>query len=57
MRSAAVTVVSRTRERIARTSEFDPVSEDLLVGLARTLEKQLWMVRAQRPADSSVTRA
>lgn len=50
-------VVARTRERIARTSEFDPVSEDLLVGLARTLEKQLWMVRAQRPADSSGTRA
>ncbi len=41
-------VVTRTRHRIARTSEFDPVSEDLLIALAATLEKQLWMVRAQR---------
>jgi starvation-inducible DNA-binding protein len=42
-------VVAPTRARIARTSEPDPVSEDLLVTLAATLEKQLWMVRAQRP--------
>jgi hypothetical protein len=41
-------VVSRTRERIARTSESDPVSEDLLITVAGTLEKQLWMVRTQR---------
>ena len=41
-------VVSRTRERIGRTSESDPVSEDLLITVAGTLEKQLWMVRAQR---------
>ena len=41
-------VVSRTRERIARTSESDPVSGDLLITVAGTLEKQLWMVRAQR---------
>jgi starvation-inducible DNA-binding protein len=39
-------VVARTRERIAHTAESDPVSEDLLIALAGTLEKQLWMLRA-----------
>ena len=48
-------VVTRTPDRIARTSEFDPVSEDRLVALAGTLEKQLWMVRAQRARDRGVT--
>ena len=43
-------VVASTRERIARTSEFDPVSEDLLITLAGILEKQLWMVRAPDPS-------
>jgi len=43
-------VVARTRERIARVASLDPVSEDLLIGVAATLEKQLWMLRAQRSA-------
>jgi hypothetical protein len=38
-------VAARTRERV---SSLDPVSEDLLIGVAATLEKQLWMLRAQR---------
>jgi starvation-inducible DNA-binding protein len=41
-------VTARTRERIARVASLDPVSEDLLIGAAGTLEKQLWMLRAQR---------
>ena len=38
---------SRTHERIERVAVEDPVSCDLLVQVAATLEKQLWMVRAQ----------
>jgi starvation-inducible DNA-binding protein len=40
-------VVVRTRERLHNVSEGDPVTEDLLIQVAGTLEKQLWMVRAQ----------
>jgi starvation-inducible DNA-binding protein len=39
---------ARTRERIARVAGLDPVSEDLLIGVAAILEKELWMLRAQR---------
>jgi starvation-inducible DNA-binding protein len=38
---------ARTRERIERVAVEDPVTCDLLVQIAATLEKQLWMVRAQ----------
>lgn len=38
---------TRTRERIERVAVEDPVTCDLLVQIAATLEKQLWMVRAQ----------
>lgn len=41
-------VVARTRERLDRLAGLDPVSEDLVTGVAATLEKQLWMLRAQR---------
>jgi DNA-binding ferritin-like protein len=40
-------VAIRTRERIERVAVDDPVTCDLLVQVAATLEKQLWMVRAQ----------
>jgi starvation-inducible DNA-binding protein len=39
-------VARRVRQRLA-TIEGDAVSEDLLVGLAATLEKQLWMFQAR----------
>jgi starvation-inducible DNA-binding protein len=39
----------RTRQRIDRVLVEDPVSSDLLVRVAATLEKQLWMIRAQVP--------
>jgi starvation-inducible DNA-binding protein len=45
----------RTRRRIERVAIDDPVSCDVLVQVAATLEKQLWMVRAQIP-DSGVSR-
>jgi len=41
-------VTTRLRERLARVASLDPISEDLLIGVAATLEKQLWMLRAQR---------
>lgn len=37
----------RTRERIGRVALADPVSCDLVTRVTATLEKQLWMVRAQ----------
>lgn len=37
----------RTGERIERVAVTDPVTCDLLVRVAGTLEKQLWMTRAQ----------
>jgi starvation-inducible DNA-binding protein len=41
-------VAARARERLARVADLDPVGEDLLIGVAAALEKQLWMLRAQR---------
>lgn len=35
------------RGSIEKLGDLDPVSEDLLIGIARSLEKHLWMVQAQ----------
>jgi starvation-inducible DNA-binding protein len=40
-------VDERIRERVDRLGEIDPASQDVLIEVTRTLEKQLWMVRAQ----------
>ncbi|TDD38485.1 DNA starvation/stationary phase protection protein [Actinomadura sp. KC06] len=40
-------IIARFRERIAVTDEPDPVTQDLLIGIARELEKQHWMFQAQ----------
>ena len=40
-------VVERTQERVRRVSE-DPVTQDLLIGVSGALEKQRWMLQAQR---------
>jgi starvation-inducible DNA-binding protein len=40
----------RMRERMERLGALDAASEDVLIEVLRELEKQLWMVRAQRPA-------
>ena len=37
----------RARDRIDRVDDIDPVTGDLLIHVAATLEKQLWMIRAQ----------
>lgn len=42
------TVAGRVRERMDRLGKHDPVTQDLLVGVVHGLEKQLWMLRAQR---------
>jgi starvation-inducible DNA-binding protein len=41
-------VTARTRKSIERTAGMDPVTEDLLIRVAGSLEKQLWLIRAQR---------
>jgi starvation-inducible DNA-binding protein len=42
-------VAERARERMDRLAELDSASEDVLVGVVRALEEQLWMIRAQLP--------
>jgi starvation-inducible DNA-binding protein len=39
----------RMRGRMERLGELDAASEDVLIEVVRALEKQLWMIRAQRP--------
>ena len=48
-RSVSPGVAERTRERMDRLAELDSASEDVLVGVIRSLEEQLWMIRAQLP--------
>ncbi|MEU9116851.1 DNA starvation/stationary phase protection protein [Streptomyces sp. NPDC048483] len=40
-------VIERMRERIIDTAEPDPVSQDILIGLAADLEKHHWMFQAE----------
>jgi starvation-inducible DNA-binding protein len=40
-------VDQRARDRCQRLSEIDLPSQDALIEVTRTLEKQLWMIRAQ----------
>lgn len=42
-------VTRRLRARITRAGEPDPISEGILIDIAEELEKQAWMLRAQRP--------
>jgi len=41
------TVDERARARIDRLGEIDLTSQDVLIEVTRTLEKQLWMIRVQ----------
>lgn len=41
------TVDERARERMQRLGEIDLTSQDVLIDVTRTLEKQLWMIRSQ----------
>ena len=40
-------VAERTRERMDRLGELDAVSQDVVIEVLRSLEEQLWMIRAQ----------
>ena len=40
--------ITRSRERMEQAAEYDAVTEDLLIQTVATLEKQRWMVAAQR---------
>ncbi|MGW2561903.1 Dps family protein [Streptomyces sp. NPDC001514] len=40
-------VIGKMRERIDATAEPDPVSQDILIGLTRDLEKHAWMFQAE----------
>jgi len=44
-------VAERARERMDRLAELDSASEDVLVGVVRALEEQLWMIRSQLPLE------
>ncbi|GAA0972250.1 DNA starvation/stationary phase protection protein [Acrocarpospora macrocephala] len=41
-------IIRRMRKRIDATERPDPVTQDLLIGLTRDLEKHHWMIQAQR---------
>ena len=40
--------ITRARERMAQAAEYDSVTEDLMIQTVAILEKQRWMVAAQR---------
>jgi starvation-inducible DNA-binding protein len=40
-------VDERIRDRVQRLDELDLTTQDLLIGVTETLEKQLWMLRSQ----------
>ncbi|MBL1100393.1 Dps family protein [Streptomyces coffeae] len=45
--NALVSVIGRMRERIDATADPDPVTQDILIGLTRDLEKHHWMFQAE----------
>jgi starvation-inducible DNA-binding protein len=40
--------ITRARERMDQSAEYDAVTEDLMIATVAVLEKQRWMVAAQR---------
>lgn len=56
MASRLASVTAGTRKRIERTGGVDPVSEDLLIRIAGSLEKHLWMIRAAARPRLTITR-
>ncbi|MGW0758312.1 Dps family protein [Streptomyces sp. NPDC002814] len=49
---ALESAIGRLRERIDATEKADPVTQDLLIGITRELEKQRWMFDAENwPRD------
>jgi starvation-inducible DNA-binding protein len=49
-------VARRVRSRLERLGELDLGSQDVLIGVGRTLEQQLWMLRAQLPVETKLLR-
>ncbi|MFC5804666.1 Dps family protein [Streptomyces formicae] len=47
MVTALGAVIGKMRERIDATAEPDPVTQDILIGLTRDLEKHAWMFQAE----------
>ncbi|MBM9507166.1 Dps family protein [Actinacidiphila acididurans] len=47
MVGALHSVITRMRERVTTTEEPDPVTQDLLIGITRELEKEHWMFQAE----------
>ncbi len=45
---ALATVCGTVRRRVEQTEELDPVTQDLLIGVLETLEKQHWMFAVQK---------
>ncbi|KUJ68568.1 DNA starvation/stationary phase protection protein [Streptomyces albus subsp. albus] len=45
--AALATIVDRMRRRIDATADPDPVTQDILIGLTRDLEKHHWMFQAE----------
>lgn len=40
-------IAARLRDRIEALAEPDPISQDVLIGIAQGVEKHLWMLRVQ----------
>ena len=40
--------ITRARQHMEQAAEYDPVTEDLMIQTVAVLEKQRWMVVAQR---------
>lgn len=47
MAQRVASVASRAREAMERLGDVDLVSQDLVIGIVRGLEKHLWMLHAQ----------
>lgn len=47
MANHLATTISRLREHQIEMADLDAMTEDLLIGAIRTMEKQLWMLQAQ----------
>lgn len=46
-------ISNRIREQLPDIEKPDPLSHDMLVGIATELEKEAWMFRAQQETDNS----
>ena len=47
VQEALESAIERLRERVTATAEPDPMTQDLLIGITRELEKQRWMFDAE----------